>query len=145
MHSPKAGDVNTPSEQFCSDRGRISGHCRRRRARASSPEAPVERKFSSRLPAACGRTFAMAFSPCLEKSLSNAQITASLSRLQRRPRESIVAQALTLSWGVPQRSNPQHEGTYPCDGCARGRHRIGARRKWHCIALFDVRTGHKDC
>ena len=31
------------------------------------------------------RTFAMAFSPCLEKSLSNAQITASLSLL-REPR-----------------------------------------------------------
>src|SRR5262249_41795261 len=31
------------------------------------------------------RTFAMAFSPCVEKSLSNAQITASLSRL-REPR-----------------------------------------------------------
>jgi hypothetical protein len=33
------------------------------------------------------RTFAMAFSPCLEKSLSNAQITASLSLL-REPRQS---------------------------------------------------------
>ena len=31
------------------------------------------------------RTFAMAFSPCLEKSLSNAEITASLSLL-REPR-----------------------------------------------------------
>jgi len=31
------------------------------------------------------RTFAMAFSPCLEKSISNAQITASLNLL-REPR-----------------------------------------------------------
>src|SRR5215471_7464971 len=35
------------------------------------------------------RTFAMAFSPCLEKSLSNAQITASLSLL-REPRSRPV-------------------------------------------------------
>ena len=46
---------------------------------------------------------------------------------------------------TPQRSNPKHEGTYFGGGCARGRHRIGARRKRHCIALFDAGTGHKNC
>src|SRR5262252_8382243 len=46
------------------------------------------------------RTFAMAFSPCMEKSLSNAEITASLSLL-REPRNRPAGLPFRFSLALP--------------------------------------------
>jgi hypothetical protein len=57
----------------------------------------------------------------------------------------VVAEAVQYVGGAFPKEYPEKEVTYPCGGCAGGRHRIGARRERHRFALFDARTGHKNC